>query len=60
MIRALDGCSCDEGPVIILEDAIIGDVSIVYATDADIDNLFPTPTTDKVPTPTTDKEEHDG
>ena len=41
MIRALDGCSCDEGPVIILEDAIIGDVSIVYATDADIDNLFP-------------------
>lgn len=28
------------------------DVSIVYATDADIDNLFPTPTTDK--------EEHDG
>ena len=52
LIRALDGCSCDEGPVIILEDAIIGDVSIVYATDADIDNLFPTPTTDK--------EEHDG
>lgn len=52
MIRALDGCSCDEGPVIILEDAIIGDVSIVYATDADIDNLFPTPTTDK--------KEHDG
>lgn len=52
MIRTLDGCSCDEGPVIILEDAIIGDVSIVYATDADIDNLFPTPTTDK--------EEHDG
>ena len=34
MIRTLDGCSCDEGPVIILEDAIIGDVSIVYATDA--------------------------
>lgn len=29
MIRTLDGCSCDEGPVIILEDAIIGDVSIV-------------------------------
>lgn len=52
MIRTLDGCSCDEGPVIILEDAIIGDVSIVYATDADIDSLFPTPTTDK--------EEHDG
>lgn len=52
MIRTLDGCSCDEGPVIILEDAIIVDVSIVYATDADIDNLFPTPTTDK--------EEHDG
>lgn len=44
MIRALDGCSCDEGPVIILEDAIIGDVSIVYATDDDINNLF-NPTT---------------
>lgn len=40
MIRTLDGCSCDEGPVIILEDAIIGDVSIETATDADINNLF--------------------
>lgn len=40
MIRTLDGCSCDEGPVIILEAAIIGDVSIVYATDDDINNLF--------------------
>lgn len=36
MSITLEGCACRKDSVIILEDAVVDDTGIVYATDTDI------------------------
>ena len=40
MSITLEGCACRKDSVIILEDAVVDDTGIVYATDTDIERLF--------------------
>lgn len=43
MSITLEGCACRKDSVIILEDAVVDDTGIVYATDTDIERLFEKP-----------------